>query len=146
MGATGLRMSKSRTDSENLKAFGIVGARKMFETAPREAGFSNQGQNDVRISVATDEEKDIVFQFKLIKGGKEMSIRAYDPNIPDKGVAEVHTNKPDLTSVISDPNATANDVRAAQKILTMMNRSKKGIKNSSLVRIANELKRKEGKH
>lgn len=143
MGATGLGHRRKPTDEGNLRAYGIIGARRMSETAPREAGFTNQGEGDVRIAVSTDEEKDIVFQFKLVNGGKEMSIRAYDPNVPSKGITEVKSSKPSLTAVINDPESSASDKSNALKIRDMMNRSKKGIKESSLARIVNELKRKQ---
>ena len=109
------------------------------------AGKTDQGKNDIRISVSTDEDKDIIFQFKLVDGGKNMSIRAYDPNIPSKGITEVKTSSPSLSAVMNDPNATATEKSNALKIRDMMNRSKRGITESSLAKIANDLQKKQNK-
>ena len=138
MGATALA-NKARYYDKKTMIFGIKSGKRVTDNVGREAGFKDQGKEDVVISVETDEDKDIVFQFKLKKGGKQMLIRAYDPNIKDKATTEVNVKNPDLTKVQNDPDATARDRTEAQKILAMMNRSKHGIKNSSLARIANHL-------
>ena len=139
MGATGMHTGKVGANKGIFRTYGIYGARKISEPVPKESGFKDQGKNDIRISVATDEEKDIIFQFKLVDGGKNMSIRAYDPNVPSKGVTEVKTSSPSLSAVMNDPNATAEEKSNAQKIRDMMNRSKKGITESSLSKIALDL-------
>lgn len=144
MGATALANRKHRT-SQSTSVFGIGNARKLTDKAPREADFRDQGKDDIRIAVASEEEKDIIFQFKLSKDGSEMIIRAYDPNIPTKSATEVKTSSPSLNSVINDPNASPSDKSGALKIRDMMNRSKSGIKESSLARIANELEKKRAK-
>lgn len=145
MGATGLKFGRVGANRGIHRTYGIYGARKLTEPAPKESGFKDQGKNDIRISVATDEEKDIIFQFKLVDGGKNMSIRAYDPNVPSKGVTEVKTSSPSLSSVMNDPSASAEDKANAMKIRDMMNRSKKGITESSLAKIANDLQKKQNK-
>jgi len=145
MGATGLKLGRRGANKGIFRTYGIYGARKLTEPAPREAGFTDQGKNDVRISVSTDEDKDIIFQFKLVDGGKNMSIRAYDPNIPSKGITEVKTSSPSLSAVMNDPNATATEKSNALKIRDMMNRSKRGITESSLAKIANDLQKKQNK-
>lgn len=145
MGATGLGSGKRGRTKGSFRTYGIYGARKLTEPVPKESGFTDQGKNDIRISVNTDEEKDIVFQFKLVDGGKNMSIRAYDPNVPSKGITEVKTSSPSLSAVMNDPNASATEKSNAMKIRDMMNRSKKGITESSLAKIANELQRKQNK-
>ena len=144
MGATALANRKMYSNPET-KIFGIKFARRMQEKAPREAEFKDQGKDDIVLAVQSEEEKDIIFQFKLTKKGDEMIIRAYDPNVPSRGVTEVRTSEPSLNSVLNDPNATASDKSGALKIRDMMNRSKSGIKESSLARIANELKKKRAK-
>ena len=127
------------------KIFGIKGARRVNDKVPREAEFKDQGKNDIVLAVSSEEEKDIIFQFKLTKTGNEMIIRAYDPNVPSKGVTEVKTSTPSLDSVLNDPKASPTEKSGALKIRDMMNRSKSGIKETSLARIANELKKKRTK-
>jgi len=145
MGATALLNRAKYSHGPIASAFGIRNARQLQSKVDREADFRDQGKDDVRISLQTDEEKDIVFQFRLTKDGSQMIIRAYDPNVPSKGVTEVKTSKPSLDSVLNNPGATASDKAGALKIRDMMNRSKSGIKESSLVRIANELQKKRNK-
>lgn len=144
MGATALANRKMYSNPDT-KIFGIKFARRMQEKAPREAEFRDQGKDDIVVSVQSNEEKDIIFQFKLNKSGDEMIIRAYDPNIPTKSTTEVKTSSPSLNSVINDPKSSPSEKSGALKIRDMMNRSKSGIKESSLARIANELKKKKAK-
>ena len=144
MGATALANRKVYSD-EKTKIFGIRGAHRLQEPVKGDSGFKDQGKDDIRIALASDEEKDIVFQFKLSKDGSEMIIRAYDPNVPSKGVTEVRSSKPSLDAVMNDPKASQQDKQGAMKIRDMMNRSKSGIKESSLAKIANELKKKKAK-
>ena len=144
MGATALANRKVYSD-EKTKIFGIRGAHRLQEPVKGDSGFKDQGKDDIRLSLATDEEKDIVFQFKLSKDGSEMIIRAYDPNVPSRGVTEVRSSKPSLDAVMNDPKASQQDKQGAMKIRDMMNRSKSGIKESSLAKIANELKKKKAK-
>jgi len=144
MGATALANRKRYTDEKTM-IFGIRGARRLEGNAPREAEFKDQGKDDIRIALASEEDKDIIFQFKLNKSGNEMIIRAYDPNVPSRGVTEVKTSSPSLDSVLNDPNASPSDKSGALRIRDMMNRSKSGIKESSLARIANDLKKKRAK-
>lgn len=144
MGATALANRKVYSD-EKTRIFGIKGAHRLQEPVSREAGFKDQGKDDIRIALASEEDKDIVFQFKLTKDGSEMIIRAYDPNVPSKGTTEVRASKPSLDSVINDPKASPEDKSGALKIRDMMNRSKSGIKESSLTKIADELRKKRTK-
>ena len=144
MGATALANRKRYSDEKTM-IYGIRGARRLEGTAPREAEFKDQGKDDVRIALSSEEDKDIIFQFKLNKSGDEMIIRAYDPNVPSRGVTEVKTSQPSLDSVLNDPNASPSDKSGALRIRDMMNRSKSGIKESSLARIANDLKKKRTK-
>ena len=140
MGATGAGGGLRRI-RESLGVFGIRGARRVDEgKSPSKAGFSTGG-NSIVISADSDEGKDIVFQFKLGKNDT-MKITAYDPNIPSKGRTSVNAERPSLDSVINNPKSSATDKQNAMKIRDMFQRTKSGIKESSLGRIANELKKK----
>ena len=141
MGATGAGGGKIRRLLGGGSAFGIKGARQLDDNAnPSKARFSTSGENIV-ISARSDEGKDIVFQFKLLKNGK-MGITAYDPNIPNRGKVSVSAERPSLDSVISNPKSSSTDKQNAMKIRDMMQRTDSGIKESSLGKIANELKKK----
>ena len=143
MGATGA--SGSGTRGENVgSVFGVRGARQLEDTAnPDKARFSTSG-NNVVISAHSDEGKDIVFQFKLLKNDK-MGITAYDPNVPSRGKTSVSADRPSLDSVINNPKSSAQDRQNAMRIRDMMQRTDSGIKESSLGQIANELKKKARK-
>lgn len=145
MGATGASGGGLRRGAPPADiVFGIRDARRLEDTAnPANARFSTGGENIV-VAARADEGKDIVFQFKLLKGGK-MGITAYDPNVPSRGKVSVSADRPSLDSVISSPRASAEDKQNAMKIRDMMQRTDSGIKESSLGRIANELKKKARK-
>lgn len=144
MGATGAsgEVRQGRVASENT--FGIRNARQLEEgTSIKGAGFK-PGGDSITISAHSNEGKDIVFQFKLLKGDK-MKITAYDPNVPSKGRISVSADRPSLDAVMTNPKATTADKQNAMKIRDMFQRTDSGIKESSLGRIANELKKKARK-
>ena len=144
MGATGADSSRLRIKIFGDRAFGIRGARELEDGAnPKGSGFTATRDNIV-ISADSDEGKDIVFQFKLGKNDK-MNITAYDPNIPTKGRTSVNADRPSLDSVINNPKSSVDDKRNAMKIRDMFQRTTSGIKESSLGRIANELKKRKRK-
>lgn len=144
MGATGASIGKLRGSRNAGSIFGIKGARELEEGAnPKGAGF-RAAKDNIVISARSDEGKDIVFQFKLGKNDT-MKITAYDPNVPSKGRTSVSADRPSLDAVITSPKATATDKQNALKIRDMMQRTDSGIKESSLGRIANELKKKARK-
>ena len=144
MGATGADSSRLRIKIFGDRAFGIRGARELEDGAnPKGSGFTATRDNII-ISADSDEGKDIVFQFKLGKNDK-MNITAYDPNIPTKGRTSVNADRPSLDSVINNPKSSADDKRNAMKIRDMFQRTTSGIKESSLGRIANELKKRKRK-
>ena len=145
MGATGasssgVRQGRTRED----RVFGIRNARRLDDNAnPAGAKFSKDGTNIV-IAANSDEGKDIVFQFKLLKNDK-MKITAYDPNIPNRGKVSVSAERPSLDAVLANPKSSTEDKRNAMLIRDMFQRTDSGIKESSLGRIANELKKKKRK-
>lgn len=140
MGATG-EGSGLRNGESSSGVFGIRNAREIEGgKIPAKAGFSKEG-NSIIVSANSDEGKDIVFQFKLGRGDT-MKITAYDPNVPSKGRTSVSAERPSLDSVINNPKSSNSDKQNAMKIRDMMQRTESGIKESSLGRIANELKKK----
>lgn len=142
MGATGSGSGIRDSGERGSSVFGIRGARQLEEGAnPKGSGFTASG-NSIVISANSDEGKDIVFQFKLGKNDT-MKITAYDPNVPSKGRTSVNADRPSLDSVINNPKSSADDKRNAMKIRDMMQRTESGIKESSLGRIANELKKRK---
>lgn len=141
MGATGAGSGIRNGKASGEQVFGMRNARRLEDGAnPKGSGFTAKGDNIV-IAAHSDEGKDIVFQFKLVKDDK-MKITAYDPNVPSKGRVSVSAERPSLDSVINSSKASADDKRNAMKIRDMFQRTDSGIKESSLGRIANELKKK----
>lgn len=144
MGATGAGGGRLRSIFGGDRAFGIRGARQLdAEKVPAGARFSAD-KNSIVISANSDEGKDIVFQFKLGKNDT-MKITAYDPNVPSRGKTSVNADRPSLDSVINNPKSSTTDKQNAMKIRDMMQRTDSGIKESSLGKIANELKKKARK-
>ena len=142
MGATGTGSGVRSKQPSGEQTFGIRNARRLEDGAnPAGSGFK-AGDNNIVISAKSDEGKDIVFQFKLGRQDK-MLITAYDPNVPSKGKTSVSADRPSLDSVINNPKSSAEDKRNAMKIRDMFQRTDSGIKESSLGRIANELKKKK---
>lgn len=142
MGATGAGSGVRNGRASSEQVFGMRNARRLEDgTNPKGSGFTASGNNIV-IAAHSDEGKDIVFQFKLIKGDK-MKITAYDPNVPSKGRVSVSADRPSLDSVITSPKATSADKRNAMLIRDMFQRTDSGVKESSLGRIANELKKRK---
>lgn len=142
MGSTGIGIRKVLKPWE--RTFGIRDARQLQDSNVPNAGFSAHDKNDIIISASSDEGKDIVFQFKLGRNDI-MKITAYDPNVPSKGKTSVNADRPSLDSVINNPKSSVTDKQNAMKIRDMMQRTKSGVKESSLGKIANELKKRERK-
>lgn len=144
MGATGASGGRLRKIFGSERAFGIRGAREIEGGRIPDGARFTKGADSIVISANSDEGKDIVFQFKLGKNDT-MKITAYDPNVPSRGKTSVSADKPSLDSVINNPKSSAEDKRDAMKIRDMFQRTESGIKESSLGRIANELKKKARK-
>ena len=144
MGATGAGGKIRKLLGGRNSVFGIKGARRLDDGAnPKNSGFTASKDNIV-ISAHSDEGKDIVFQFKLGKNDT-MKISAYDPNVPSRGRTSVNADRPSLDSVINSPKSSSTDKQNAMKIRDMMQRTDSGVKESSLGKIANELKKKARK-
>ena len=62
MGATALANRYMYDHGRELVVFGVRFAHRLQEKAPREADFKDQGNGDIRLSVQTEEDKDIIFQ------------------------------------------------------------------------------------
>lgn len=142
MGATGTGSGIRNGGTSGERAFGIRNARDISDgKVPKNSGIST-GKDAIVISAKSDEGKDIVFQFKLGRNDT-MKITAYDPNVPSKGRTSVSAERPSLDAVINSNKSSADDKRNAMKIRDMMQRTESGVKESSLGRIANELKKKK---
>lgn len=143
MGSTGASGVRNKFDPET-STYGIKDARQLQSSDVKGAGFSEHGKNDIIISASSDEGKDIVFQFKLGRNDS-LKITAYDPNVPSKGKTTVNADRPSLDSVINNPKTSSTEKQGAMKIRDMMQRTKSDVKESSLGRIANELKKRKNK-
>lgn len=140
MGSTG----RSGVQRRAYDVYGVLSARKLKDGNIEGAGFNANDKESITLSVNSDEGKDIVFQFKLGRNDT-MKITAYDPNVPSKGKTSVNADRPSLDSVINNPKSSPTEKNDAMKIRDMMQRTKSGIKESSLGKIANELKKKRSK-
>lgn len=143
MGSTGAGGIRKKFDP-NTSTFGIKDARQLESSNIPGAGLSEHGKNDIIIAANSDEGKDIIFQFKLGRNDS-LKITAFDPNVPSKGKTTVNADRPSLDSVINNPKSSSEEKRGAMKIRDMMQRTTSDVKESSLGKIANELKKRKNR-
>jgi hypothetical protein len=135
----GGRGSSSGISKRSAGVFDIADAKRTYDRGLGEKGIPVPTGKDIQIKVGTkDRGQDIVFQFRLT-ANNEMSIRAYDPNQPDKAKVSVTTKDASLDSVIKDKNSSNKDKVNARKIKEMINQTTSGITQGSLMKIANDL-------
>lgn len=136
MGSTGMGIFRQSTEVINRNTYGIDNARAFFGNLPKSTGMDKIGANLTTLRISSYDTQDIIFQFKLLKGGK-LSIRAYDPNSSTRANVTVDADSPSLDRVIR--YGEREDKNNAQKIRAMMNKSST-ISESQLVKIAQDLK------
>lgn len=138
MGSTGSGILKSSNRSALAgETFGIRGAKDYSGKIPASSGLEKTGPNKITLRVPSSDRQDIIFQFKLIDGNKNLSIRAYDPNQPSKGKVSVTVSAPSLDTVIKTGDKT--EKANALKIRDMMTKSS-AISEAQLGQIAQRLK------
>lgn len=138
MGATGRGINKlSRSGNVNNETFGIKGATNYKGALPKDTNLDKPGSGKVTLRVDTRDKLDIIFQFKLSKDGKYMTITAHDPNSPPvKAKVAVDAGLPSLDKVMA--SGTGAQRSQAMKIKHLMSKSSE-ISEDQLGSIARKL-------
>lgn len=121
----------------NTSTFGIPGAVIFSGKVPEGSGLEKPSNNKVTLKVPAGNKNNIIFQFKLTKDSKLMSIIAYKNGVPEvKCKVAVDSGHPSLDQLIAHGNRT--ERLNATKMKNLMQQSTE-IKEGQLDDIANSL-------
>jgi hypothetical protein len=138
MGSTG-RYFYDKSDDGNLfsENFKIGGAVTYKGKVPEGSGLDPVGGNKITIKVPADDKTNILFQFKLSKDSKLMTILAYKNGVPEvRCKVAVDSGKPSLDAIMK--NGTSSQKLQATKMRNLFSRSTE-VKENQLGSIANKL-------
>ena len=136
-GYHGTRRRRGRTD----ETFGIKGAVPYKGKIPEGKGLDPVGPNRITLKVPLAGKDSIIFQFKLNKNSKLMTITGYKNGVPEvRCKVAVDAGQPSLDKVIA--SGTQHEVLQAIKMKDLFQKST-SIKENQLGSIANALKQKK---
>ena len=103
MGSTGRSLySGSKTGELGTETFGIRGAVVFKGKVPEGSGLDQVGANKVTLKVPADDKTNILFQFRLSKDAKTMTILAYKNGVPEvRCKVAVDSGQPSLDRVMA---------------------------------------------
>lgn len=79
MGSTGHGLYKSsKSGNTGTETFGIAGAVRYAGKVPEDSGLEPVGNNKITLKLEAKDKTNIIFQFKLTKDGKDMTIIGYN--------------------------------------------------------------------
>lgn len=145
MGSTGRTSYESNKAGQrtelNSKTFGIPKAIPFKGKPPEGSNIAKPASNNVTLKFNVGRTTNILFQFKLSKDNKLMTIIGFRNGVPEvKTKVEVEAGRPSLDRVIA--TGKASERTAALKIRSLMNQSSE-ISETQLSAIANSLLRKK---
>ena len=142
MGSTGRGFSHQRGPGDlSSDTFGIPNAVVFKGMPPEGSGIEKPAANKVTLKVPAIDDTNVLFQFKLSKDNKEMTIIGYKNGVPEvKCKVAVDAGQPSLDKVIAE-GSKAEKVNAT-KMKDLFAKSEK-IKENQLGSIAQELLRKK---
>lgn len=83
MGSTGHGLYKSsKTGNTGTENFGIAGAVRYAGKVPENSGLEPPGNNKITLKLEARDSTNIIFQFKLTKDGKNMTIIGFNNSNP----------------------------------------------------------------
>ena len=142
MGSTG-RTTYSRHNQRPSgdETFGIKGAVPYKGKIPEGKGLDPVGPNRITLKVPLAGKDSIIFQFKLSKNSKLMTLTGYKNGVPEvRCKVAVDAGQPSLDKVIA--SGTKHEVLQAIKMKDLFQKST-SIKENQLGSIANTLKEKK---
>lgn len=138
MGSTGHGLYKtSKTGNVNTETFGIPGAINYKGKVPAGKGLDPVGSNKITLKVPTLDKSNVLFQFKLAKDEKTMTITGFKDGVPEiKCKVAVDSGSPSLDKVMA--TGSKSEKLNAVKLKDLFNQSTE-IKENQLGAIANKL-------
>lgn len=138
MGSTGHGSYKPpKSGAAGMDLFGVKGAVNFKGAVPENSGLEPVGANKVTLKVKADDGTNILFQFKLSKDAKLMTIIGYKNGVPEvKCKVAVDSGSPSLDTVIAE-GSKAQKVQAV-KMKDLFSKSTE-VKENQLGSIANKL-------
>ena len=108
MGSTGHGLYKSsKSGNTGTETFGIAGAVRYTGKVPTDSGLEPVGNNKVTLKLEAKDKTNILFQFKLTKDGKNMTIIGYNNSNPVvKCKVAVDAGQPSLDKLLVTGNRT----------------------------------------
>lgn len=142
MGSTGHGGYKAKNNGTlTNETFGIPGAVHFTGKVPENSGLDKPGGNKITLKVPTDDKTNILFQFKLSKNDKLMTITAYRNGVPEvKCKVAVDSGNPSLDQLIK--SGSRGERLNAIKMKDLMQKSTE-VKESQLGSIADTLLKKK---
>lgn len=142
MGSTGHGLfNRSRDGAGGDDTFGIAHAIVYKGKIPTESGMQPVGANKITLKIPVSQKTNILFQFKLSKDSKLMTIIGYKDSVPTmRAKVSVDAQKPSIDKVIQ--NGDSKERQQALKLKDLMNKSTT-VDESKLPSIAQKLLRKK---
>ena len=146
MGATFRNASGKRRTcvKEDEYIFGINYAVRFNTIAPKDANFNRPGEDNIQMTIASYEGKDVMFQFRLTRGDN-LQILAYDPNSRSSGKVIVNADNPSIDAIIENKLASPGIKYDAGKVKDIIDKTYGGIKRSSILSLIEYLKKRRKK-
>lgn len=142
MGSTGARIATGMTKGYNENdTYEVQGAKAFKGVMPHNSGLEAADADKVTLSMSNPKKKNIIFQFKLVDNGRNLNIKAYDPNTGKKANVTVNATAPSISRL--QATGTKAQKQQATNMKQLMNQSSAGISDASLTKIAAELRRRE---
>ena len=147
MGSTGRSLHSASTGGNlGTETFGIGGAVVYKGKVPDNSGLEPVSANKITLKVPADDKTNILFQFRLSKDSKTMTILAYKNGVPEvRCKVAVDSGQPSLDKVMAS-GSKAQKIQAT-KMKDLFSKSTE-IKENQLGSIANKLlenkRKKEG--
>ena len=121
----------------DLDTYGIKGAVVYKGKIPENSGLEPVGANKITLKVPADDKTNILFQFRLSKDSKTMTILAYKNGVPEvRCKVAVDSGQPSLDRVIAS-GSKAQKIQAT-KMKDLFSKSTQ-VKENQLGSIANKL-------
>ena len=138
MGATGHGLYRqSNTGNVNDETFGIANAVNYKGKVPENSGLDTPGNNKVTLKIPASDGTNILFQFKLSRDAKLMTIIGYKDGVPEvKCKVAVDSGAPSLDKVIA--SGSKSEKLSAVKMKDLFNKSTQ-VKENQLTSIATKL-------
>lgn len=138
MGSTGRGLYAKRKQKKlDDDTFGIVGATAFKGKVPEGKGLEPVSPNKITLKVPAGKNDNVLFQFKLSKNNKLMTITGYKNGVPEvKCKVSVDAGQPSLDKVIA--TGSKQEKMQATKMKDLFAKST-NIKENQLGAIANKL-------